>query len=124
MTIGLTPRQLEVLRFLCAYHDQRGVMPTVNEIGAGIGVHSKSSVINNLHGLEIRGYIRRLPRKNRAIEILVRPEMPAPVTADALPPELQTKLATFCARRGETPANVIHDAVLIHIDSLEARLGD
>lgn len=69
-TPGLTPKQLETLRFLVTYKDERGFYPTVDEIKVAAGLASKSGVIRLLRGLEARGAIRRMPTKARAIEVL------------------------------------------------------
>jgi SOS-response transcriptional repressor LexA len=123
MTIGLTPRQDDLLRFLCSYHEQHGVMPTYREACKAIGVNSRSSVNGWLNGLEQRGYIRRLKYQPRAIEILIKPKLTTPLGGDLLPADIQARLSAFCARNGERPVDVLHDAVLLHIDTLETRLG-
>lgn len=66
--------QREVLRFICGYqlaHD--GVSPSLAEIREGCGYckSSKSQVSRVLASLEQRGWIRRLKRRARAIEVLV-----------------------------------------------------
>jgi SOS-response transcriptional repressor LexA len=68
--MGLTQRQADVLAFLRAYRDEHKVMPSCREIAAGAGVKSIGRVNELLHGLTQRGYIRRLNRKARAIELL------------------------------------------------------
>lgn len=121
--MGLTKRQDETLRFLFAYQMQHGTAPTFAEIATAIGSKSKSRISEILIALEERRYIRRLRDRPRAIEILIEPDLSVPVSAESLPLPLQERLAAFCARHGENPANVLYDAILIHIDTLEARLG-
>lgn len=67
----LTKRQLKVLNFLEAYQRaEGGVSPSVIEIAEHLGVNSKSNAVEVLAALEERGFIRRLPHRCRAIEIL------------------------------------------------------
>lgn len=69
----LTERQQKCLDFLRSYHAEKGVMPTLREIGDGCGLRSKSNVHRTLDRLVERGHIRRAPGKARSIEI-VTPE--------------------------------------------------
>ena len=69
----LTPRQHETLLFLMAYIRAHGYAPTFDEIAEGLGLASKSGVARILNRLEAGGFIRRLPRRQRAIEILRTP---------------------------------------------------
>ena len=87
----LTKKQLELLRFIDSHMKQRGVSPSFDEMKEALGLKSKSGIHRLITGLEERGFIRRLPHRARALEILRRP--------DALPP-LET------ARSGFSP-NVI-----------------
>ena len=66
----LTPRQRDALAFLCAEIGREGVAPTVREIAAALNLHSTGRVSLLLRGLEERGFIRRLPGRARAIEVL------------------------------------------------------
>ena len=70
----LTRKQRELLGFIDQYITASdGVCPSYNEMAEGIGAKSKSSVHRRLKGLEERGFIRRLPNRYRAIEIVRRP---------------------------------------------------
>lgn len=76
--IGLTPRQMALLRFIAGYqlaHD--GVSPTLRECAAGIGVARKSTIFRYLAHLQERGAIRRISRRVRAIELLVTVAVPS-----------------------------------------------
>lgn len=75
--IGLTQRQQQCLDFLRSYHAANGTMPAFLDIGAHLGLTSKSSVARILGGLEQRGHIRRSPRMARAIEIVTPETMQA-----------------------------------------------
>lgn len=69
----MTPRQKELLDFIKRYqHDHQGVSPTFIEMREGIGMKSKSGVSRVLQSLEEQGFIRRLHKRHRAIEIIDR----------------------------------------------------
>lgn len=58
-----------------------GVAPTISEIASHFGHKSKSSSHRNVSQLVSRGYIRRLPRASRAIEVIqpVKPRVQSSV---------------------------------------------
>lgn len=67
----ITSRQRQTLLFIQDYQRENGgISPSFKEIGNGINIKSKSSIYTFLDGLEERGFIRRLPDRARAIEIL------------------------------------------------------
>jgi repressor LexA len=68
----LTKRQRECLLFIQAHQAAHGgVSPSVREIAAAMGSrHSTEAAQSLLRGLEERGFIRRLPRRARAIDVL------------------------------------------------------
>src|SRR5690348_11976533 len=68
-----TARQMDVLVFVRDYRRLHGVMPTMQEIGDGLGV-SKMTVFDMVGQLERKRIIRRDPHKSRSIEI-IRPEL-------------------------------------------------
>ncbi len=72
-----TPRQLDVLRFVRGYQlATGGVTPTYREIAHSLRLFSKSNAHRLICGLEERGWLRRLPGRDRAIEILVPVTVP------------------------------------------------
>lgn len=114
MAIGLTPHQKQTLDFLKSYQAEHGgVSPTFAEILEHLGAKSKSRVSEILIALEERGHIRRLANKPRAIEIVSER---SPVS---LPPHIDARLRSYCAKHGERPADIIADAVDLHLDELE-----
>lgn len=118
--VGLTHRQDEALRFLCAYRDQHGTSPTFVEIRDALNVRNISNVARLMDALEERRFIRRLPHRARAIEILIEPPMPVPITAETLSPQLLVRLYAFCRRHGEEPMAVLSDALVLHMDAIES----
>ncbi|MEZ5064949.1 MAG: transcriptional repressor LexA [bacterium] len=75
MTDELTPRQAEILDYLRAAIEGRGMPPTIREIGQEFGIRSTKGVEDHLAALERKGYIRRERNKSRAIEISDRPDL-------------------------------------------------
>ena len=65
----LTNRQQEILDFIKKYIEKPGYPPTVREIGGAFDMSEKGA-FDHLKAIEKKGYIRRDPRKPRAIEIL------------------------------------------------------
>ena len=70
-TKGLTPRQKTVLEMIQRSVSTNGYPPTMREIGDTVGLASLSSVTHQLMQLEKLGYIRRDPKRPRAMEILI-----------------------------------------------------
>ena len=66
----MTDRQRQAMLFIERYQAERGgVSPTLRDIAMALKVR-KTSVFRILTGLEERGFIRRLPNRQRAIEVL------------------------------------------------------
>ncbi|MEC8974460.1 MAG: transcriptional repressor LexA [Actinomycetota bacterium] len=65
----LTKRQKQIIEFIDKAIREKGYPPTVREIGQAVGLNSPSTVHNHLNTLQKRGYLRRDPTKNRAIEV-------------------------------------------------------
>jgi len=59
------------LRFIENFLFTRGFPPTLREIaeGIGLGIKNIASVQKHLKSLEKKGYIKRIPRKTRGIEL-------------------------------------------------------
>ncbi len=69
----LTRKQHELLAFLVKSSNNSEVTPSFDEMREAVGLASKSGIHRLVTALEERGYIRRLPNKARAIEILRTP---------------------------------------------------
>ncbi len=64
-----TRRQREILCFIRDYLSERGLSPTLEEIGTEFGVH-RVTIFQHVNALERRGALRREPHLSRSIEIL------------------------------------------------------
>ena len=74
----LTARQKKILEAISEAIDEHGYPPSMREIGDLVGLASLSSVTHQLTRLEEMGYIRRDPKRPRAIEILGEGEQAEP----------------------------------------------
>lgn len=70
----LTKKQYELLSLLHARIKETGVPPSFDEMKDALGLKSKSGIHRLISGLEERGFIRRLPHRARALEVLKLPE--------------------------------------------------
>jgi repressor LexA len=74
----LTAKQRELLLFIESRLKQDGVSPSFDEMREALDLKSKSGVHRLISALEERGFIRRLPNRARALEVLKLPEISAP----------------------------------------------
>lgn len=70
----LTRKQKELLFLIRDRVASDGVPPSFDEMKSALGLRSKSGIHRLITGLEERGFIRRLPHRARALEILRLPE--------------------------------------------------
>jgi len=82
----LTQKQKDLLLLIDRKIKAVGVPPSYDEMKDALGLASKSGIHRLITALEERGFIRRLPNKARALEVLKLPEdynnAPAPVAAN------------------------------------------
>ena len=72
--LGITVRQLQILRAIEHYSNAEGYIPSFREIAELVGLKSTSSVKHQLDTLEKKGFIRMGANKGRAIELIARNE--------------------------------------------------
>lgn len=70
----LTRKQYELLMFIDMSLKKNGVSPSFDEMKDALGLKSKSGIHRLITGLEERGFIRRLPHRARALEVMKLPE--------------------------------------------------
>lgn len=83
----LTPKQHELLAFINTRLSETGISPSFDEMREALDLKSKSGVHRLISALEEREFIRRLPNRARALEIVKLPEgiADAPVPAKTAP---------------------------------------
>jgi repressor LexA len=72
--LPLTPRQRGILQTIRDRVEEHGYPPTLREIGDAVGLTSPSSVAHQLKALETKGYLRRDPKRPRALEVVMPDE--------------------------------------------------
>jgi len=70
----LTRKQHQLLSFIDKTLRETGISPSYDEMKAALDLKSKSGIHRLITGLEERGFIRRLPHRARALEVLKLPE--------------------------------------------------
>ncbi|RVO47908.1 LexA family protein, partial [Sinorhizobium meliloti] len=70
----LTRKQQELLLFIHERMKESGVPPSFDEMKDALDLASKSGIHRLITALEERGFIRRLPNRARALEVIKLPE--------------------------------------------------
>ena len=91
----LTRKQFELLKFIHERLKEAGVPPSFDEMKDALDLRSKSGIHRLITALEERGFVRRLPNRARAIEVIKLPE------------SVSNGMAS--ARRGFTPSVIKGD---------------
>ncbi len=74
----LTSKQRELLLFIHQRIKETGVSPSFDEMKEALDLASKSGIHRLITALEERGFLRRLPHRARALEVLKLPDSAAP----------------------------------------------
>ena len=69
----LTQKQKDLLVFINERLQESGVPPSFDEMKDALSLKSKSGIHRLITALEERGFIRRLPHRARALEVLKMP---------------------------------------------------
>jgi repressor LexA len=70
----LTRKQLELLLFINERLKESGIPPSFDEMKDALDLRSKSGIHRLITALEERGFIRRLPNRARALEVIRLPD--------------------------------------------------
>ena len=81
----LTRKQHELLMFVHQRLKESGIPPSFDEMKDALDLRSKSGIHRLIKALEERGFIRRLPNRARAIEVIKLPESATPALAAQRP---------------------------------------
>ncbi len=74
----LTKKQYELLMFINERLKETGVAPSFDEMKEALHLKSKSGIHRLIRALEERGFIRRLPHRARALEVMRLPDAASP----------------------------------------------
>jgi len=106
----LTAKQHELLLFIQNRLEQSGISPSFEEMKDALDLKSKSGVHRLISALEERGFIRRLPNRARALEVLRQPEN---LSTGAKPPANDTVAkVTMPPMAAPQPANDVIEVPL------------
>jgi len=86
VTAVLTAKQRELLLFIDARLNEGGISPSFDEMREALDLKSKSGVHRLISALEERGFIRRLPNRARALEVVKLPETKPSATVTPIRP--------------------------------------
>ncbi len=97
----LTHKQHELLTVIDEHLKNTGISPSYDEMKDAVGLKSKSGIHRLISALEERGFIRRLPHRARALEVLKLPrDASGRPVADFAPNVVQGRFAG--PQRGES----------------------
>ncbi len=104
----LTAKQHELIQFIQQRLEETGISPSFEEMKEALDLKSKSGVHRLISALEERGFIRRLPNRARALEVIKQPEdaTPAPRASAAAADDVVVPMpASASSPRVPEPAN-------------------
>jgi repressor LexA len=104
----LTRKQHELLTFIQIRLEESGISPSFEEMKEALDLKSKSGVHRLISALEERGFIRRLPNRARALEVLRQPDSAVSKSAPAREPSATSAVVTPlrpAAKVAPAPAN-------------------
>lgn len=100
----LTKKQHELICFIADRLNETGVSPSFEEMKDALDLKSKSGVHRLISALEERGFLRRLPNRARALEVLKMPERAEPKKPASAKDASKDNVVTL-ARPAPQPAN-------------------
>jgi repressor LexA len=110
-TAVLTRKQLELLDFINKRVARDGVPPSFDEMKDALDLRSKSGIHRLITALEERGYLRRLPHRARALEIV---KLPDALGKAAPAPAFQPRVI-----EGDRPAAIPASAMPVEVHAVE-----
>lgn len=106
----LTKKQYQLLLLIRDRMQRDGVAPSFEEMKEQLALKSKSGIHRLITALEERGFLRRLPHKARALEVVKMPETASERPANSFAPNVITaKFGNLggAAAKGTSPAEVV-----------------
>ncbi|HET7717365.1 MAG TPA: transcriptional repressor LexA [Bauldia sp.] len=111
----LTRKQHELLMFINERLKEAGIPPSFDEMKDALDLRSKSGIHRLIKALEERGFIRRLPNRARAIEVVRLPESttpPAPRSRGFSPSVIEGSLGRV---RPVTSGETVSEPVMVPV---------
>lgn len=118
----LTAKQKELLLYIHERIKETGVSPSFDEMKEALDLASKSGIHRLITALEERGFLRRLPHRARALEVLKLPDSATP--ASAARPRAGSKPSLVSQERGGEGVPIIgRIAAGVPIEALQHEIG-
>jgi repressor LexA len=99
----LTEKQRELLIFINRRIKDTGVSPSFDEMKEALDLRSKSGIHRLIMALEERGFLRRLPNRARALEVLRLPDAAATRAVTGFSPSVVQGRFSKSMRRASAP---------------------
>ena len=122
----LTAKQHELIQFIQQRLEETGISPSFEEMKEALDLKSKSGVHRLISALEERGFIRRLPNRARALEVIKQPEASTPagrqVAANAPANDVVSKVTNPPRRRPQPMMSLRSRCMAGSLQVLQSRL--
>jgi repressor LexA len=118
----LTAKQKELLLYINERIKETGVSPSFDEMKEALDLASKSGIHRLITALEERGFLRRLPHRARALEVLKLPDSAAP----AAPPKGRSAFRPSVVSEGRNGGSIPilgQIAAGVPIEALQNEIG-
>src|ERR1700736_3277460 len=99
----LTRKQYELLRFIHERLTEAGVPPSFDEMKEALDLKSKSGIHRLITALEERGFLRRMEKRARALEVL---KLPDNMAETLRPATTRSQAQRATARHGRTEMRI------------------
>jgi repressor LexA len=106
----LTRKQYELLMFIHERVRESGIPPSFDEMKDALDLKSKSGIHRLITALEERGFLRRMEKRARALEIIKLPDNVAETLRPATTRSQALRLSPAGARHGRPESRVVSDA--------------
>jgi repressor LexA len=111
----LTEKQKELLLFIHARMQDKGVPPSFDEMKDALDLKSKSGIHRLITALVERGFIRRLPHRARAIEVIRLPENQTTLAVPKRPGFQPSVIEGSRSRELSTPPSTMIDSRTVSV---------
>lgn len=105
----LTRKQYELLMFIHERVRESGIPPSFDEMKDALDLKSKSGIHRLITALEERGFLRRMEKRARALEIIKLPDNVAETLRPATTRSQAQRLSPGAGRHGRSDARAIAD---------------
>lgn len=119
----LTAKQKELLLYIHERIKESGVSPSFDEMKEALDLASKSGIHRLITALEERGFLRRLPHRARALEVLKLPDSAAPAAPPRGRGAFRPSVVSGEAREGEGIPILGRIAAGVPIEALQHEIG-